>query len=233
MKKIFMTLTIMALIVNAFAQENPVPLVHVNGEHIIKVEPDGANVNITIITTNKNLQEAKKENDDLVSKAIVFLKNQNIADKDLRTTRVDLQPYNEYIKDERPIQMFRAQQSLMFKVTDLDNLTNLLTGLVDIGVNNIQSVQFTSSKLKELQDEARDRAMQDARRKAIILAKAIGQKVGAAFTIQDNTSSNGNSPRALYSMAYKSSDMAEMGQPPIASGEIEVTANVQVSFLLF
>lgn len=234
MKRVLITLTLLAITAITFAQEKPIPLINVNGEHIIKIEPDGANVNFMIISTNKDLQTAKKENDALVSKAIVFLKSQNIADKDLRTTRVDLQPYNEYVKDEKPIQMYRAQQSLAFKVKDLNKLTDLLSGLVDLGVNNIQSVQFTSSRLNELQDEARAKAMLDAKRKATILAKAVGQKVGNAFTINDNTSSNGNYPRAVYNMAYKSSDMMESGgQVPIASGEIEITANVQVSFLLF
>lgn len=234
MKRILITLILIAMTASTFAQEKPTPLVNVNGEHIIKVEPDGADVNFMIITTNKDLQTAKRENDALVSKAIVFLKSKNIADKDLRTTRVDLQPYNEYVKDEKPVPMFRAQQSLTFKVADLNKLTDLLSGLVDLGVNNIQSVQFTSSKLKQLQDEARAEAMLDAKRKATILAKAVGQKVGAAFTINDNTSSGGNYPRAVYNMAYKSADMMESaGQAPIASGEIEITANVQVSFLLF
>jgi uncharacterized protein YggE len=234
MKKIVVTLIAMVMLTSAFAQEKPIPLVNVNGEHNIKVEPDGANINFMISTTNKDLQAAKKENDALISKAIVFLKEQNIADKDLRTTNVDLQPYNEYVKDEKPVPMFRAQQSLTFKLTNLGKLTDILSGLVNLGVNNIQSVQFISSKMNELQDEARAKAMLDAKRKAMILAKAINQKVGVAFTINDNTSTNGNYPRPLYSMAYKSADMAESGgQAPIASGEIEITANVQVSFLLF
>ncbi len=233
MKRILITLALIAIISNAFAQEKPVPLVNVNGEHVIKVKPDGADVSFMISTTNKNLQAAKKENDALVSKAIVFLKKQNIGDKDLRTTNVDLQPYNEYVKDEKPIPMFRAQQSLTFKLKDLDKLTDILSGLVALGVNNIQNVQFTSSKMDDLQNEARAKAMQDARAKAIILGKAVGQKVGAAFTIHDNTSSNNNPPRPIY-MAYKTADMAESRiQDPIASGEIEIRANVQVSFLLF
>lgn len=233
MKQIAATFIAMLMVISTFAQEKPVALVNVNGEHIINVEPDGANVNFMISTTHKDLQTAKKENDALVSKAITFLKNQKIADKDLQTTRVDLQPYNEYVKDENPIPMFRAQQSLTFKLTELDKLTDILSGLVDLGVNNIQNVQFISSKMDELQNEARAKAMQDAKRKAGILAEAVGQKVGNAFAIHDNTSSNNNPPRPIY-MAFKSADMAEARvQDPIATGEIEIRANVQVSFLLF
>ena len=222
----------MTLITSAYAQEKPVSLVNVNGEHIIKVEPDGATVNFMISTTNLDLKTAKRENDEIVSKAIIYLKKEKIADKDLRTTQVDLQPYNEYVKDEKPVQMFRAQQSLTFKVKELTKLTDLLSGLVNLGVNNIQGVQFTSTKMDIFQDEAREKAMLDAKRKATILAQAVGQKVLSAFTINDNTMSGGNRPRQVY-MAYKSADMlSNAEQEPIAAGEIEITANVQVGFLL-
>lgn len=231
MKKLFFTLAILTVMTTAFAQEKPVPLINVNGEHTIKVEPDGATVNFMISSTNLVLKTAKSENDAIVSKAISYLKAQKIAENDMRTTNVDLQPYNEYVKDEKPIQMFRAQQSITFKVKDLTKLTDLLSGLVDLGVNNIQNLQFTSTKMNVLQDEARAKAMLDAKQKATILAEALGQKVGNAFMINDNTSSGGYPPVVFRAYA-KSADMAGSEQAPIASGEIEIKANVQVSFIL-
>lgn len=231
MKKIFITLTFIALITSAFSQENQQSLVNVSGEHSIKVEPDGATVNIMISTENLDLQTAKNKNDKIVSKAISFLKKEQVEDKDMRTTHVNIQPYNEYVKDKKPTQMFRAQQSITFKVKNLANLPDLLSGLVELEVNNIQSVQFTSSKVKALQDEARTQAMLDAKRKAIILAEAINQKIGGAFAIHDNTSSGNNPPSPVY-RSYKAADMLSNEQAPIAEGEIEITASVQVSFLL-
>lgn len=231
MKRILIPILIMTMITNTYAQDRAVPLVNVTGEHIIKVNPDGATVSFMISTTNKNLQSAKKENDNLISKAISYLKKQKIEDADMLTTNVDLSPYNEYVKDETPKPMFRASQSITFKVKNLDKLPDLLSGIVDLGVNNIQNVQFTSTKMNELQDQARAKAMLNAKEKATILAAALGQKVGAAFSITDNTSTNNNSPRPVY-MAYKSADSMASGQAPIATGEIEITANVQVSFLL-
>ena len=232
MKRILFTLAIITLISTAFAQETQPPLISVVGQHIIKVEPDGATVNIMVSNENINLKEAKLENDRIVSKAFEFLRKERISEKDVRTTRVNLQPYKEYVKDQQPVQMFRAQQSITILVKDLSRLSDLLSGLVDVEVNGIQSVQFTSTRMTSLQDEARKAAMLDARRKATILAGAVGQKLYGAYTINDNTTSSGEQPRPM-NMVYKSSgSMLANEQAPIAEGEIEITANVQVSFSL-
>ncbi|MFB5945884.1 SIMPL domain-containing protein [Albibacterium profundi] len=228
MKNTIATLILLTIMSTGFAQERP--LVTVNGEHTIKIAPDEAEVNFAIVTEHKDLQEAKKENDAIVAKAISFLKTSSIDAKDIRTTRVNVNPYKEYVKDKEPVPMFRAQQSINVHVSDLNKLTDLISGLVDLGVNNIQNIEFKASNLEQLQDEARMEAMLDAKQKAAILAGALGQSVGPAFTIHDNTSSQVGSPRPMM-MAYKSEADSSM-QDPIATGEIEVDARVTVSFLM-
>jgi len=219
----------MSIVSLTFAQEKS--LVNVNGEHIIKIAPDEADVNFKISTKHKNLQNAKNENDAIVSKAISYLKKQGLAEKDIQTTRVNLNPYSEYVKDKDPIPMFNAEQSITFKLRDLDKLATLLNGLVGLGVNNIQNVEFSSSKIEEIQNDARAKAMLDAKQKATILAQALGQSIGAAYSIQDNTSNNNGSPRPMMAM-YKSASMDSSSQEPIATGEIEVIARVNVGFIL-
>lgn len=230
MKRLILILTMMTTASFAFSQERPLPLVSVNGEHIINVQPDEAEVNFMISNKNKNLQEVKKENDAIVSKAIAYLKKQGISEKDIRTTRLSLNPYDEYVKDKAPIPMFSAQQAITFKLRDLDKLADLTSGLVELGVNNIQNIEFKSSKMEEIQNEARAKAMLDAKQKATILAQALGQSIGAAYNIQDNTSSNSGSPRPMMAM-YKSAS-ADSAQESIATGDIEIIARVSVSFLL-
>lgn len=227
MKKIVLILTMIATASFVSAQEKS--LVNVNGEHIIMVKPDQAEVSFMVSTKHKNLQQAKKENDETISKAIKYLKKQKIEDKDIRTTRVSVNPYDEYVKDEKPNPMFSAQQAITFELKDLDKLATLISGLVDLGVNNIQNVQFKSSKMEDIQNEARVKAMLDAKQKATILAKALGQSIGAAYSINDNTSTNNGSPRP---MMYKAAMAADSSQEAIATGEIEVIARVSVGFLL-
>lgn len=232
MKRLLLSAILFSFITLAMAQErteNP-SLVNVNGEYTTTIEPDGAVVNIAVSTTNKDLLLAKQENDKIASKALAFLKNQSIKEKDIRTTRLDLQPYNEYVKDQKPEQYYRAQQSITFTVSDLNTLPQLLSGLVEQGVNTIQSVQFTTSKLQELQNLARAEAVKDAKAKAEILAQALDQRIGKAKSISDNTYTNAPSPIAF--RAYAKAADASVEQAPVATGEIEVKANVTVSFIL-
>src|SRR5699024_10091660 len=98
------------------------------------------------------------------------------------------------------------------------------------GVNNIQNIEFKTSKLEELQNDARVKAMLDAKKKASILAESVGQSIGTVYTIHDNTSSQIGSSRPVM-MAYKA-EAASSSQDPIATGEIEVIARVSASFLL-
>lgn len=230
MKKLILVLALLSAISFSFAQEKS--LVNVNGEYIAKVQPDEVEVRFMVSTKLANMQEAKKTNDKIVSEAISYLKKQGIPEKDILTTRITLNPYNEYVKDEKPIQKYNAQQAITFKVTDLDKLPTIMSGLVDRGVNNIENVQFKASNIEQIQNDARAKAMLDAKQKATILAQALGQSVGAAYTIHDNTSTDNGSPRPMMQMMYKSAEMADAAESPIATGDIEVIARVSVGFLL-
>lgn len=232
MKKIFLFISLIIFINNASAQQNSVPLLNVNGEHTIKIEPDGAIVIVMVSSTDLDLKVAKSTNDKIISSAIAYLEEIKVDKKDIRTTHLDLQPFNEYVKDEKPIQHFRAQQSLTFNVKDLSQLSILLSGLVDLGVNNIQNIEFTNTGLKSLQEEARINAVLDAKRKASILATAVGQKIGAAYSITDRTQSSGNQPRPMYRALSDSKIGNVESESALATGEIDITANVEVSFLL-
>lgn len=203
-------------------------MVTVGGEHTIKVAPDEAEVNFMVSTMLKEAPETQKANDAIVAKALTYLAKQGIAKEDIRTTRLSLNPYTEYVSDKERRQLYRAQQAVTFRVEDLDKLAGILSGLVDLGVNNIENVEFKASNMKELQAKARAEAVLDAKAKARTLAEALGQKVGKAYQITDNTSDNGSPRPMMYRMEAKAADSAAT----IAPGEIEVKAEVIVRFYL-
>ena len=105
--------------------------------------------------------------------------------------------------------------------------------LVDSGINNIQGVEFKSSKIKEHERQARKNAMLDAKQKAEDYVSVLaGQKVGKALVISDNSYTN--YPRPMYS-EMKTMALADEGGMPketLAIGEIEIVSTVTVSFVL-
>lgn len=212
----------------ARAQQVEPALVTVSGEHTIKVAPDEAEVNFTVSTKLKEAPETQSENDRIVSRALAYLAKQGISKKDIRTTRVSLRPHIEYISDKERKELYMAQQSVTFRLRDLDKLPALLSGLVDLGVNHVDDVDFKASNLKELQIQARSEAVLDAKLKAETLAGALDQRIGGAYQIIDQTSES-NPPRpVMYRMEAQAADASAS----IAPGEIEVKAQVTIKFLL-
>src|SRR3546814_10689526 len=99
-----------------------------------------------------------------------------------------------------------VQQAITFRVEDLDKLAGLLSGLVDLGVNNIDHVDFKASNMTEFQKKARAEAVLDAKEKAEILAAAIAQQVGKAYQIMDNTSDDNDTRHVMSRMEAKAAD---------------------------
>lgn len=106
-----------------------------------------------------------------------------------------------------------------------------MEGLVQQGINRIDKVSFESSKLLQHQSEARKLAIKDAKQKAEDYVSVLGQKVGKAFVISDN--SQIYQPQPTYAaMRMKESADVVASNETLAIGEIEVIINVSVSFIL-
>jgi uncharacterized protein YggE len=213
----------------AYSQEiKPIPQVNVSGEGKIKVVPDQVVVLVTVETKGTNAKDVKKQNDQQVESVLKLLKSMNLPSSDYRTKRVSLNPQYDYEKKKHN---YNATQTIEILLKDLSKYDELMEGMVNQGINRIDNVTFQSSKLAQYQSDARKLAMKEAKMKAEDYVSVLGQKVGAAFTITDNTQIY--YPQPVYAM--KSMAMEADGTAPrqtLAEGEIEIIANVSVSFKL-
>lgn len=106
-----------------------------------------------------------------------------------------------------------------------------MMGITDTGITNINGVEFKSSKIEQYQTEARKKAMLDAKQKALDYTSVLNQKVGKAILISDNSQTY--YPQPMYRAGLMKADSAGAEvKETLAIGEIEVTANVQVAFVL-
>ncbi|MEE1900039.1 SIMPL domain-containing protein [Flavobacterium rakeshii] len=226
MKK-FAIVLVMMIAGAANAQQAPVPQVTVQGEGIIKVTPDMATITIGVNNEGNDAKEVKKENDKATDAVIKYLKKAGIDAKDYQTERVYLNRNYDYDKKKY---YYKASQTISVKLKDLSKYDDLITGLTEAGVNNIQGVNFESSKQKEYEAQARREAMLDAQKKAKEYASALGQGIGSAIMINESGSSY--TPPMRMAMAMNA-EMDSMGsRETLAVGEIEVRAKVTVSFVL-
>lgn len=213
----------------SYAQEiKQVPQISVSGVGEIKVVPDQASITATVETKGNNAKDVKKENDKQMEAVLKIIKRMNLPASDYRTQRVSLNPIFDYEKKKTT---YKATQTVEITLKDLSKYDELMEGLVDQGINRIDNVVFQSSKVAQYQSDARKMAMKDAKLKAEDYVSVLGQKVGKAMTITDN--SQNHQPQPVYAR-MKTMAMDESGstRETLAEGEITITANVSVSFIL-
>lgn len=229
MKKTAILLLVLFTIASQAQELKQVPTINVAGEGKIKVAPDQASISISLETKGSDAKVVKKENDAKMDAVLKFIKKSNIAKEDYQTQRVSLNPNYDYEKKKHN---YMATQNVQILLKDLSKYDELMSGLVEIGINRIENVEFKSSKFIQLQSDARKLAIKDAKAKAEDFVSVLGQKVGKALTISDNSQSYTPQPRYLMmkSMAMASDEAAP--RETLAEGEMEIVVNVSVSFIL-
>jgi uncharacterized protein YggE len=211
----------------ALAQSDFPPAISVTGEASISVPPDLAMLDAGVASDGKTAREASDANNTAMTKVVAALKTAGIEDKDVQTSRLSLQPqYAPNRSGPSPIVGYRASNRVTVKLHDVGKVASVIDALVGAGANDIGNVSFTVSKASELLDQARDKALADARRKAEIYAKAAGVTLGPPLSIAEE-----GAPMPVFRTKMAAAPMAMAAPPPpIAQGEETLSVTVAVSW---
>ncbi|WP_166923465.1 SIMPL domain-containing protein [Flavobacterium poyangense] len=229
MKKLVLLLTIMFMTMSYGQESKQIPQINVNGEGKVKVAPDKVCISATVETKGNNAKDVKKQNDEKMDAVLKFIKKMNVPTADFKTKQVALNPQYDYEKKKTS---YNATQTVEIVLKDLSKYDEVMEGLVQQGINRLDNVSFESSKLAQLESEARKLAIKDAKAKAEDYVSVLGQKVGKAINISDNSQIYRPQPMYAAMRMKESSDAAGASNETLAIGEIEITANVSVSFIL-
>ncbi|HZR87351.1 MAG TPA: SIMPL domain-containing protein [Bradyrhizobium sp.] len=213
----------------ALAQSDFPPAISVTGEASISVPPDLALLDAGVASDGKTAREASDANNTAMTKVMAALKTAGIEDKDVQTSRISLQP--QYAPNRSsgpsPIVGYRASNRVTVKLHDVGKVASVIDALVGAGANDIGNVNFTVSKASDLLDQAREKALADARRKAEIYAKAAGVTLGAPLSIAEE-----GAPMPMFRAKMMPAAPMAMAAPPppIAQGEETLSVTVAVSW---
>lgn len=229
MKKLILLLVMTST--SFFAQEvKQVPQISVSGEGKIKVTPDEAIISVSIENTSKEASEAKKANDIIVDKVLKLIKSKGIDTKDFQTQRTNLYQNYDYNTKKKN---YVANQTISIHLKNLLKYDELMIELVETGINGIQGVEFKSSKIIELEKQARKKALLHAKEKAIDYVSVLeNQKVGKALLISDSSQTYYPQPQFRGEMKTMALQTDAMPRETLAIGEIEIISTVSVTFLL-
>ncbi len=199
-------------------------LITVSGEGEVGIAPDLAILRGGVTTTGKSAREASEANAKAMTAVLAATKAGGIADQDVQTSRLSLQPVRDQNRNELRIAGFQAMNQVTIRIRDVAKIADVIDRLVSAGANDIYGITFVVSSPSKALDAAREAAIADARRKAETYARAAGVKLGAPVTITEEGSA-APGPFLMQRMSGATST-------PIAVGEEIQRVSVTVSFEL-
>jgi len=198
-------------------------LVTVTGEATVAVAPDAAIIRIGVSSQDKTARAASDANAKQMTAVLAAIKSNNIADRDIQTSRLSLQPqYDPNKSGTARLTGFQATNQVTVRIRDIGNLAAILDSAISAGANEMSGIEFIVSEQSKLLDRARDDAIADAHRKAELYAKAAGARLGHVVAISEEGSTP--APRPMQAL--------RAGAVPISPGEQTLRAVVTVSYEL-
>ena len=198
--------------------------VTVAGSGTVSATPDQAEITIGVVTQASTAAQALAANSQAMERLLQSLGNLGIGPRDIQTTNISVSPQRRAPKEGQPPEItgYEVSNQVRVKVRDLARLGQVLDRQVSQGANLVYGIHFGLQEPAPLLDEARKRAMADARRRADLYAAAEGLKVGRVLSVQEaGVTPPGPAPRMAMSAAV-----------PVAPGEQEIQASVTVTFTL-
>lgn len=210
------------------AQVASVPrLVSVEGEAEAKAQPDMAVIVVGVISEGKQASTVQTDNNERVRAVLAALTKAGIANKDVRTSTLSLEPmYNWLPEGRREFLKYQMRNTVTVTVRNLSSVSAVLGAVVDKGSNEIGGITFGLSNINDLRDSLRTAACTNAQSKARSMVQAVGAKLGKLHSL--NESGGWNPPQPMYRAMAMDAKMES--EPTVAAGEMVVRVVVNASF---
>ena len=169
----------------------------IQGEGEIYAVPNIGAIDIAVVTESLTVEKAMSQNTEKMNNVISALKTDfNIEEVDIQTQNFNINPRYEWNNNERILVGYEINQVINVKIRNLDIIGDVIQKSTDLGANDINSLSFTFDDDEALKQEAREKAIQNAKDKAEALAKDLGVKMVKIVDFYE--SSYVPTPRATY-----------------------------------
>ena len=204
-------------------------LLSVSASADVKRAPDVASIGAGVVTQAADANAAMRANAEQMQKVMAAIRAAGIADKDIRTSGINLSPQYRYAENQPPaITGYQASNNVDLKVRDLGKLGKVLDALVASGANQVNGPSFEIDQPDAVQDEARRAALDKAQVRAQMYAKSLGLQVRRIVSISEGGGFNPPMPMPMVRMAA----MAKDAGTEVSPGENTVGASIDVVFEL-
>ena len=210
----------------------------VSGMGEITVTPDIATLRVGIEAQEASVAEAQTKASEAMNKVMTALTDSGVAEEDIQTQYFSIHQRTRWDreKDEEIVLGYQVTNTVVAKIRVLVYESYPLNYKVGIIINavaeaggdliRINSIGWSADDPSVYYEEARGKAMADAKAKAEQLAELAGITLGKPTYV-----SEGTQPPIYKDVYYELAGGAPMPvPPPISPGEMKVSLTVQVAY---
>lgn len=201
----------------------------VNASGEVTRVPDVAVISAGVVSRAPTAGAALQSTAARMDRVLAALKRAGIADRDIQTSNVSLNPEYRYPENQSPVLIgYTATNTVTVRFRDIAKSGQILDALVAQGANQINGPTLVVDKPELALDEARDRAIAAGRARAERYARALGMRVVRVVSVSESgTSYPVPPPMPMYARA-------EMAAPAtkIEAGEQKLQVNLAMTFEL-
>jgi len=199
----------------------------VSGQGKVYAKPDIALVSLGVETTGLTTADVISKNTEKMNAVVQAVKDAGVEEKDIQTTNYNLAPlYNWTEGAGRIFQGYTLTQNLQVKIRDFTKVGKILQDAVAKGANLTSNLQFTIENPEQFKQEARAKAIEQAKQNAQNLASSSGINLGKLVNVYENYA---------YPM-YETSKAVGLGgagmapSPTIEPGQSEISITVNLTY---
>ncbi|UAK24877.1 SIMPL domain-containing protein [Sphingomonas nostoxanthinifaciens] len=189
--------------------------------------PDIARIGAGVVTQADSAVVALRDNAARMTATVAALRRAGVAAADIQTSAITLTPRYRYADNQPPtLTGYEASNRVSVRLRGVERVGPTIDALVAAGANQLDGPNFEVEDPKAALDEARTKAIAEARARATLYARATGLSVRRIVRI-DEQSAGGGQPVRPMMLAMRKADAT-----PVEAGEQTLSVTVQVTFEL-
>lgn len=212
------------------------PVIDLYITETVTVKPDTAAFSTGVETSAPTAKEAIAKNTAKMQSVIGQLKALGVAERDVQTSEFSLSKLYAYPKGaKRRFRGYSVSNTVSAKLRDLSKLGDALDNLSSAGATEFYGPEFSLANPQAAEAEARDKVWATAYAQARYHAKKAGfsdaKVVRVTETVQRSERSS-QREQAVMDLKEERADNAVVSEPAIQAGEISVTVEMGLSFVM-
>jgi len=210
----------------------------VDGTGEVITKPDIATITFSVVEDGATVAAAQTKASERMNRALALLKEKGVEEDDIKTVGYNINPKYEYqncppytacpVRDPQVIG-YQVSQNIEVKVRDIEKAGDVLSAVGSVGVQNISGLSFSVDDDEKFKAEAREKAIDDARAKAKILASDLGVRLVRVVSFSESGYPMPYYGGAMYDKAV-SVVAPQAANVQVPSGENKITSQVNITY---